>query len=161
MPQPGSSPDAGFDEQRLLDELEQLQLAIRETRATGARAQADFDTQLRAFDAPVPPATTRSDPNPLPVVPAPVLVVAAPAGPPLQPPSEDRPHRTAASPVGGAPRRGRSGLTLAAAAAGVTALVVAAGWMAFRTPAPPQSGGPTGTTGRRGARPAGQANRSG
>ena len=61
MPQPGSSPDAGFDEQRLLDELEQLQLAIRETRATGARVQADFDTQLRAFDAPATPADSRSD----------------------------------------------------------------------------------------------------
>jgi len=51
MPQPGPTvPDSGFNEQRVLDELEQLQLAIRATRDKRERVQADFDAHLRAFE---------------------------------------------------------------------------------------------------------------
>jgi len=44
--------ESTFDEQRVLDELEQLQLAIRATRAQRERVQAEFDAQLRAFEPP-------------------------------------------------------------------------------------------------------------
>ena len=45
--------ESTFDEQRVLDELEQLQLAIRATRAHRERVQAEFDAQLRAFEPPI------------------------------------------------------------------------------------------------------------
>ena len=44
--------ESTFDEQRVLAELEQLQLAIRATRAQRERVQAEFDAQLRAFEPP-------------------------------------------------------------------------------------------------------------
>ena len=44
--------ESTFDEQRVLHELEQLQLAIRATRAQRERVQAEFDAQLRAFEPP-------------------------------------------------------------------------------------------------------------
>jgi hypothetical protein len=56
--------ESTFDEQRVLHELEQLQLAIRATRAQRDRVQAEFDAQLRAFEPPTqshtpPPAPPR------------------------------------------------------------------------------------------------------
>ena len=39
---------------RILNELEELQQAILASRATRERAEAAFDTQLRAFDEPRP-----------------------------------------------------------------------------------------------------------
>ena len=57
--------ESTFDEQRVLHELEQLQLAIRATRAQRDRVQAEFDAQLRAFEPPTlshtpPPAPPRT-----------------------------------------------------------------------------------------------------
>jgi len=56
--------ESTFDEQRVLHELEQLQLAIRATRAQRDRVQAEFDAQLRAFEPPTlshtPPASPRT-----------------------------------------------------------------------------------------------------
>ena len=48
----GMTQESTFDEQRVLAELEQLQLAIRATRAQRERVQAEFDAQLRAFEPP-------------------------------------------------------------------------------------------------------------
>ena len=57
--------ESTFDEQRVLHELEQLQLAIRATRAQRERVQAEFDAQMRAFEPPTlshtpPPAPPRT-----------------------------------------------------------------------------------------------------
>jgi hypothetical protein len=60
-----------FDEQRVLQELEELRLAIRATREQRERVQAEFDAQLRAFEAPKivrAPAIARP-PSPAPVAP--------------------------------------------------------------------------------------------
>jgi hypothetical protein len=52
-----------FDEARVLQELEQLQLAIRATRAQRERVQAEFDAQLRAFEPPSLSPTGPSEPS--------------------------------------------------------------------------------------------------
>ena len=75
MTQPGSSPDPQPDDRRILDELEQLQQAIVASRATRERAEAAFDSELRAFDEP--------------------RAGAAPA--PVDPPRPPQPAETAAS----------------------------------------------------------------
>jgi hypothetical protein len=71
MTQPGpTATDAAANEQRVLDELEQLQLAIRATREKRVRVQADFDAHLRAFE---PPRLERVSPLALPEAARPAL----------------------------------------------------------------------------------------
>ena len=50
MSQPSAFPDAPTEDRRILDELEQLQQAIRTSRVTRERAEAAFDGELRAFE---------------------------------------------------------------------------------------------------------------
>jgi hypothetical protein len=65
MSQTGSSPDARPDDRRILNELEELQQAILASRATRERAEAAFDSELRAFDEPRPvTAPAAVDPPP-------------------------------------------------------------------------------------------------
>jgi hypothetical protein len=77
MTHPGST----FDERRVLDELEQLELAIRASREKRERVQADFDAQLRAFEplslprTPSAPPRAASIPMPGPVEPEPARPV--------------------------------------------------------------------------------------
>jgi len=85
MSQPGSFPDARPDDRRILDELEQLQEAILASRATRERAEAAFDTELRAFDAPRPRTVAAAIPVP-PVQSRPLPAVS-------QPPVETVPSR--------------------------------------------------------------------
>jgi len=54
MSQPSASPDASTEDRRILDELEQLRQAIQSSRVTRERAEAAFDSELRAFEPPVP-----------------------------------------------------------------------------------------------------------
>ncbi len=55
MSQPSAFPDAPTEDRRILEELEQLQQAIRTSRVTRERAEAAFDGELRAFETRVPP----------------------------------------------------------------------------------------------------------
>jgi hypothetical protein len=57
MSQPSAFPDAPTEDRRILDELEQLQQAIRTSRETRERAEAAFDGELRAFETRVPPSS--------------------------------------------------------------------------------------------------------
>jgi hypothetical protein len=75
MSQPGSPPDARPDDRRILDELEQLQEAILASRATRERAEAAFDSELRAFDSP---------PSPAALTPAAPNALATPSTPPVE-----------------------------------------------------------------------------
>ena len=55
MSQPSAFPDAPTEDRRILDELEQLQQAIRTSRVTRERAEAAFSGELRALETRVPP----------------------------------------------------------------------------------------------------------
>ena len=81
MSQTGSSPDARPDDRRILNELEELQQAILASRATRERAEAAFDSELRAFDEPRPvtasAAPVEAPPAPQPAVSIPARPVAA------------------------------------------------------------------------------------
>ena len=74
MSQPSASPDAPTEDRRILDELERLQQAIRASRATRERAEAAFDSELRAFETRVP------GPSPAPALP-PLTAPADPGSP--------------------------------------------------------------------------------
>jgi uncharacterized protein DUF4115 len=139
---PASAPD----ERRVLEELEQLQQAIRAARDHREQAKAAFAGQLRAFDPPVTPRAT-----------APVETRANPPAPVL-PPSPVLPSSTAFEPLPSLSRGPRDlfhdeisrreapGATSKSAArwtmpALVTAAVVVAalalGWFWRRSPAAP------------------------
>src|SRR5689334_2859921 len=55
MSQPSAFPDAPTEDRRILDELEQLQQAIRTSRVTRERAEAAVSGELRALETRVPP----------------------------------------------------------------------------------------------------------
>jgi hypothetical protein len=110
MSQPGPTSDARPDDRRILDELEALQQAIRNSRATRERDEAAFDAQLQVFEArePVPASGPIVSPAVEPV--APIYVPAV--GPLFD--DTDPPDATA-------PPRSRRGLV----AGGVAALALA------------------------------------
>ena len=166
MTQPGpTATDAAANEQRVLDELEQLQLAIRATREKRVRVQADFDAHLRAFE---PPRLERVSPSPLPEAARPALSAASaqavaplsrnPQAIPVPAPTQ-APVSSSTTPVL-APRGTPSGLVVqegghdegtptpghsrrsrvlpvALAAAAVTLVAWSALWVMKRTPAVP------------------------
>jgi hypothetical protein len=137
--------ESTFDEQRVLQELEQLQLAIRATRAQCERVQAEFDAQLRAFDPPKrTPALLSLQPSPLPT---PALPIEKPEKTTARPwePAAARPQEqpsqsiTVPDPItADALASSRSSVRLLAAIGGVVLVVGLLGfWMLNRATVPP------------------------
>jgi hypothetical protein len=138
----GMTQESTFDEQRVLAELEQLQLAIRATRAQRERVQAEFDAQLRAFE---PPTLSHTPP---PAKPGAFAVSSIPAdgAAPVAARSpetvigraaESEPVQSAlAEPVGeDAPASSRSSVRLLAIVAGIVLVAsFALVWMFNRAP---------------------------
>jgi hypothetical protein len=140
--------ESTFDEQRVLDELEQLQRAIRATRAQRERVQAEFDAQLRAFE---PPTLSHT---PAPAKPGAFVVPSIPANGTAQVAGrspetaigravESEPVQSAlAEPVSeGAPASSRSSVRLLAIVAGIVLVAsFVLVWMFNRAPSasPPQ-----------------------
>jgi RodZ C-terminal domain len=136
--------ESTFDEQRVLQELEQLQLAIRATRAQRERVQAEFDAQLRAFDPPKrTPALLSSQPAPLPT---PALPIEKPEKTTARPwePAAARPQEqpsqsiTVPDPItADALASSRSSVRLLAAIGGVLLVGLLGFWMLNPAPVPP------------------------
>ena len=133
-------PDSDRDEQQVLAELEELQLAIRRAHAT-AGWPAGLAEQPPAFDRPTARDISASSPDSAPErhvdVPhvEPALAAARRDVPPVRPagvPAPTASGRAAAD----IPARPRSALRLAALAAPVLAVAVAAAWFLGRPPDP-------------------------
>jgi RodZ C-terminal domain len=126
--------ESTFDEQRVLAELEQLQLAIRATRAQRERVQAEFDAQLRAFE---PPTLSHTPPPAKPGAFAVSSIPADGAAPVAARSPETVIGRAAESePVGeDAPASSRSSVRLLAIVAGIVLVAsFALVWMFNRAP---------------------------
>jgi hypothetical protein len=140
-----SSDGSGFDERRVLGELEQLHNAILESREKRERAQAAFQVHLETFRAPGQPsspviATPATTPLPVPSrVEPPPLISVKPEPPPLPLPVIE-PPLVEARPVPAASDAGaRAGQARMRAIAGAVLFVVLAlaAWMLLRSPDEP------------------------
>jgi hypothetical protein len=130
------------DEQRVLHELEQLQQAIRATRAQRERVQAEFDAQLRAFDPPKLSDAAPSPPPPAPSAsPIPTERPEKPAARSPEPAPDHLPERASGSilltdsePADALASRGSSTRLMAVIGGIVLVASFLAFWMFYRAP---------------------------
>lgn len=138
----GMTQESTFDEQRVLAELEQLQLAIRATRAQRERVQAEFDAQLRAFEPPTlshTPPPAKPGAFAVPSIPAngAAPVAARPPDTVIGRAAETEPMQSALAEAVGedAPASSRSSVRLLAIVAGIVLVAsFALVWMFNRAP---------------------------